>query len=478
MRTDVLAVRGSGATDVIESVNPSTEEVITRFPDTSEADLDRIVTRAGNAARSWANAVPAERVACLREMGRRVDTAQEELARLDAQDSGNPISAMRRDVQNAVRSVEYFAGLATEIKGMTLPFPESHMVYTRREPYGIAARIIPFNHPAQFAVAKIAAPLVAGNCVVLKPGEQTSLSALRLRELLEGVFPEGVLSIVTGYGSTVGSALVRDPRIPRIAFTGSVPTGQRIMAEASNNLKSVSLELGGKNPMLVFPDADVKEAAAAAVDGMNFRRSQGQSCGSNSRVFVHESIYRQFVDAIVPILEHIVVGDAADDKTEMGPLAFRGQYDKVVGYIERGRAEGARLLTGGGRPTGMARGYFVEPTLFGDVDMSMTIAREEIFGPVLSLFTWKSVDEVIDQANSTPFGLTANVWTNDLSLAHRVSARLVAGYVWVNGRGSRPLGAPFGGFGHSGLGKENSLSELLSYTREKTVDVTMREISD
>lgn len=461
-------VRG-GSIDVI---NPSTEECVSTFADTPVEEVDRIVAGAVKAAPDWANAAPAERASCLREMARRIEADQEQLAKLDAIDSGNPLTAMRGDVRSAIRSIDYFAGLATEAKGLTLPLPDSRMVYTRRESFGVAARIIPFNHPAQFAAAKVAAPLAAGNAVVLKPAEQTSLSALHLRDLLDGVFPDSVLNIVPGYGHTVGSALVQHPDIPRIAFTGSVPTGQRIMADAAPHLKSLSLELGGKNPMVVFPDVDAAAAAAGAVDGMNFRRSQGQSCGSNSRVFVHESIYAAFVDALIPMLKGIVVGDASDEQTEMGPLAFRAQYEKVMRYIDAGTSEGARLLTGGRRPTGLDRGFFVEPTLFGDVDMSMTIAQDEIFGPVLSLFKWRDLDDVVAQANATPLGLTANIWTNDLAVAHQTATRIRAGYVWINGRGGRPLGASFGGFGLSGLGKENSLEELLSYTREKTVDVT------
>jgi betaine-aldehyde dehydrogenase len=457
----------------IESVNPSTEEVVGSFSDANDADVDRVVKAAVDGAREWRSTTWAQRSACLRQMARKVSEAEETLARLDAIDSGNPITAMRQDVRNAVNHIEYFAGLAPEAKGYVLPTPDSRLVYTRREPYGVAARIIPFNHPAQFAAAKIAAPLAAGNSVVLKPAEVTSLSALHLRDLVADIFPAGVLTVLTGRGDTAGDALVRHPDVPRVAFTGSVPTGQQIMRQGAAHLKVLSLELGGKNPMIVFPDVDVEAAAGAAVDGMNFKRSQGQSCGSNSRVFVHDSIYDDFLDTIVPKLEAIVVGDACDEATEMGPIAFKQHFDRVNGYVERGVAEGARLVTGGGRPPGLDRGYFLQPTLFDQVDGGMAIAREEIFGPVLSLFKWSNVDDVLAQANSTTFGLTATVWTNDLSAAHRLVANLNAGYVWVNGRGNRPVGASFGGFGQSGLGKENSLEELLSYTREKTVDVSL-----
>ena len=468
--TVLVAPRNDG--ERIQSVNPATEQVIGDFSATTSDELNVAVQRALKAAPAWSDLGWSERAGCLRVMAQRIGDAQEELAGLDAADSGNPIRAMRGDVRNAVVHIDYFAGLASELKGLVLPTQESRLVYTRREPYGVVARIIPYNHPIQFAAAKIAAPLAAGNVVILKPAEQTSLSAIRLSELVADVFPAGVLQVATGYGATVGSGLVRHPAIRRIAFTGSVPTGQAIMGEAAAGIKKLSLELGGKNAMIVFPDVDVEQAAQAAIDGMNFRRSQGQSCGSNSRVFVHERIYQQFVDAARSILESIIVGDPCDEATEMGPLAFRRQYEKVVGYVESGKAAGARLVTGGKRPKHLSRGFFLEPTLFDNVDMSMAIARDEIFGPVLCLMKWSDLDEVIDAANAVPFGLTANVWTDSLSLAHRVAGRLTAGYVWINGNGQRPLGAPFGGFGLSGLGKENSLEELLSYTRTKTVDAT------
>jgi betaine-aldehyde dehydrogenase len=466
-------VTSGSAAKLIDSINPSTEELVAHFPDTSPDGVDKAVATARAAAREWASTPWSQRAEALRAMAAVIRSAEEELAQLDAVDSGNPIRAMRRDVRNAVSQIEYFAGLASEAKGIVLPSAPSHLTYTRREPYGVVARIIPFNHPIQFAAAKAAAPLAAGNAVIVKPAEQTSLSALRLGELVKDTFPPGVLQFVTGYGSTAGSALVRHPDIARIAFTGSVPTGQLIMRDAAEHVKAISLELGGKNPMIVFPDVDVAQAASAAVDGMNFKRSQGQSCGSNSRLFVHADIYSAFVEALTPLLTSIVIGDASDEATEMGPLAFRGQYDKVMGYIDRGIAEGARLVTGGKRPVDRDVGYFIEPTVFDNVDMSMKIAQEEIFGPVLSVFTWSDTKDVIDQANAVPFGLTANVWTNNLSVAHSVAAELEAGYVWVNGRGNRPAGAPFGGFGLSGLGKENSLDELLSYTRTKSFDVSL-----
>lgn len=457
----------------IQSINPSTEEVIGDFPDMTDDDVSRLVKSAVDGAQDWAQVGWSQRASRLRVMAERIRTAEDELAQLDALDSGNPIQAMRSDIQSAVESIEYFAGLASETKGEVLPVKPAHLVYTQREPYGVVGRIIPFNHPAQFAASKVAAPLAAGNAVILKSAEQTSMSAIRLSELLADVFPPGVLQFATGRGSSVGTALVRHPEVPRIAFTGSVSTGQTIMREAAEWMKPLSLELGGKNPMIIFPDIDPTVAATATVDGMNFRRSQGQSCGSNSRVFVHENSYDAFIAELTSALESIVVGDASDEATEMGPVASKGQYEKVLRYIELGKQAGAQIVTGGGRPPGFERGYFVAPTVFINVDMNMEIAREEIFGPVVCVFKWSNLDEVVRDANDVPFGLTANIWTNDLALAHGVASRLNAGYVWINGRGRRPRGAPFGGFGLSGLGKENSLEEILSYTRQKTIDVSL-----
>ena len=320
---------------------------------------------------------------------------------------------------------------------------------------------------------KVAAPLAAGNAVVLKPGEQTSLSALELGRLSEDLLPPGVLNVVTGRGSTTGSALVSHPDVPRVAFTGSVPTGRAVLRDSAEHIKHVSLELGGKNPIIVFPDVDPVRAARAAVTGMNIARCTGQSCGSTSRIFVHDDLRQPFLDALVTRVNELRIGDPREESTEVGPLAFRAHYDRVTSYVDAGLREGAQLLTGGHRPDGHDRGFFVEPAVFTDVGDDMTIAREEIFGPVMSVFGWSDVDDVVRRANSLPLGLTANVWTNDVSAAHRTARALEAGYVYVNGAGKRPTGSPFGGWKSSGLGKENGLEELVSYTREKTVTVTL-----
>jgi betaine-aldehyde dehydrogenase len=461
----------SGA--VLESVDPSTEEVLGTFPDGDAEDVDRAVAAAREAAPGWRDLGWRRRAGLLRELSARIADQAEELARLDVRDSGNPLSGMRTDLSSTCDEIEYYAGIASQTGGTTGPPATDTMSWTEREPYGVVGRIVPFNHPFKFAAGKAAAPLAAGNAVVVKPGEQTSLSALELARIAADVLPPGVLNVVTGRGSTLGAALVAHPDVPRIAFTGSVPSGRAVLRGAAQEIKHVSLELGGKNPIVVFPDVDPVKAARAAVAGMNIARCTGQSCGSTSRLFVHDDVREPFLDALVARLSELRIGDPMDETTEVGPLAFRAHYDRVVSMVESGRREGAALIHGGSRPSHLSRGFFLEPTVFSDVEDGMAIAREEIFGPVMSVLSWREWDDVVQRANATRLGLTANVWTNDVSTAIRTARALEAGYVYVNGTGRRPTGMPFGGWKNSGLGKENGLEELLSYTREKSVTVTL-----
>ncbi len=457
----------------LESVDPASEAVIATVPDAGRADVDAAVEAATSAASAWRDLGWQRRAAALRQLAARIEDEADDLARLDVLDGGLPITGMRADVTGAVSEILYYAGLAPETRGSTAPPAPDVLSYTLREPYGVVARIVPFNHPFKFAAGKIAAPLAAGNAVVLKPGEQTSLSALELARLAADVLPPGVLNIVTGRGAATGAALVAHPGVPRVAFTGSVPSGRAVLRGAAEHIKHVTLELGGKNPIVVFPDVDPARAARAAVAGMNIARCTGQSCGSTSRLFVHEDVRAAFVDALVARVAELRIGDPARDDTEVGPLAFREHYQRVMGHLETARREGATVAHGGGRPSGVDRGFFVEPTVLTDLDDGMTVVREEVFGPVMSVLAWRDVDDVVARANATPYGLTANVWTNDVSTAHRVARAIEAGYVYVNGTGRRPTGTPFGGWKSSGLGKENALEELQSFTREKTVTVTL-----
>jgi betaine-aldehyde dehydrogenase len=461
----------SGA--VLESVDPTTEQVLASFPDGAAEDVDRAVAAAREAAPAWRALGWRRRAVLLRELSARVAAQADQLARLDVRDSGNPLSGMRTDLSSTCDEIDYYAGIASQTGGTTGPAATDTMSWTEREPYGVVGRIVPFNHPFKFAAGKSAAPLAAGNAVVVKPGEQTSLSALELARIAADVLPAGVLNVVTGRGSTVGAALVAHPDVPRIAFTGSVPSGRAVLRGAAEEIKHVSLELGGKNPIVVFPDVDPVRAARAAVAGMNIARCTGQSCGSTSRLFVHDDVREPFLEALVARLSELRIGDPTDEATEVGPLAFRSHYDRVMSYVDSGRRDGATLLHGGKRPASQPRGFFVEPAVFTDVDDGMAIAREEIFGPVMSVLSWRDWDDVVARANATRLGLTANVWTNDVSTAIRTARALEAGYVYVNGNGRRPTGMPFGGWKNSGLGKENGVEELLSYTREKSVTVTL-----
>jgi betaine-aldehyde dehydrogenase len=391
------------------------------------------------------------------------------------EDTGNTISKMARDVDQAADAIDFFAGLGTEIKGETIPATGQNLHFTLREPYGVVGRIVPFNHPIKFAAHALAAPLMAGNTVVVKPPEQSPLSAAILGEICRDVVPPGVVNIVTGYGMPTGDALVRHPLVKRIAFTGSVPTGLAIQRAASESgIKAITLELGGKNPLIAFPDMDPIKIAEVAIAGMNFSW-QGQSCGSTSRLLLHESLYDSVIELLLERVAAIRVGVPLDPRSEMGPLNSERHYQRVCAMIDAGKSEGAKLLAGGGRPAGeeFRRGYWLQPTVFGGVRPGMKIAQEEIFGPVLSVFRWETEDEAIALANSTDYGLTASIWTNDVKTALRVTRRVRSGYVWINGVSGHYYGTPFGGMKNSGLGREEGLEELLGYTETKTVHLML-----
>ena len=463
----------AGAT--FADISPTTESKIASIPDATAQDVETAVSAASTAATGWANVNPAERGAALRQMAAILRANATELAALDAADAGLPVTAMHNDVAWGSAVLELFADWAREVGGATIPASSEHLHFTTRHPYGVVARIIPFNHPLFFAAAKIAAPIVAGNAVILKPADISPLSALRMAELFADVLPPGVLSVIVGNGPAVGRALVRHPAIRRIGFIGSEPTGRAIQRDAADSgIKDVSLELGGKNAMIVFPDADLDRAAAGAVAGMNFAVSAGQSCGSNSRLLLHESIAAEVTAKVVALLREVTVGHPLNPHTTMGPLSSPAQYAKTMHYIDVGIRDGATLATGGQRPDlDFDGGHFVEPTVFTGVDPGSRLGQEEIFGPVLSVLTWRTPDEAVAIANGTQFGLTASVWTNDLKIAHRTVRDLQAGYVWINGSSRHFWGMPFGGVKSSGLGREESLEELLSYTQLKSVNVLL-----
>lgn len=453
-----------------ETINPSTGETLGQVPLAGEADVDRAVKAAKRAFSEWARVPLGERADCLELLAKRIREHAEQLALVDAVDSGNALAGMRGDMAWTADTLNYFAGLITEIKGETSSHGPRHLNFTRRQPYGVVAKISPFNHPFRFCAEKAAAPLAAGNCVVIKGSEQAPLSSLKLGELCDGVFPPGVVNILTGAGAT-GAALVRHAGVARVGFVGSVPTGRAIAREAAELLKPVTLELGGKNPIIIFADADPKKAATAALKGMNMNR-QGQSCSSTSRVLVHRSLHKSVVEELVRQAEALPVGFPWLETMEVGPIVSARQFERIMGFIESGKREGARLVTGGGKPTDpqLVRGFFILPTIFDDVAPAMRIGREEIFGPVMSVMPWDDYEEMLAWANGVEYGLTAAIVTNDLQKAMETAERVEAGYVWINATG-RYLGAPYGGWKQSGLGQEECFDELLSYTRIKNVNM-------
>jgi acyl-CoA reductase-like NAD-dependent aldehyde dehydrogenase len=454
-----------------ETVDPSTGERLADVPQASAADVQRAVAAAAAAQPAWAATSVRARSACFERFGELLVENLETLAALDALDSGNPIGAMRFDVRLALDYVAGWPPLAQALHGETIPASPGNLHYTSHAPYGVVGRITAFNHPLMFAATRPLPSLITGNTVVMKPAPQTSLSTLFLGELFAEAFPPGVMNIISG-GAEPGDALVTHPSVKRIAFTGSVPTGLLIQRRAaeSGTVKHLSLELGGKNAMVVFPDVDPQVAVDAALFGMNFTVCQGQSCGSNSRVLVHRRIYDEFVTRAAAAMGTMRVGVAYDDQTDMGPLVSRAHLDRVSEFVESGVAEGATLVSGGRRPEGLpAGGFFLEPTMFADVRPEMKIGHEEIFGPVMSVLPWDDYEDMIALANGVDLGLTASVWTNDVDLAHQTAARMDAGYVWINDSTRHYFGTPFGGTKNSGTGREESADELRSYQETKVV---------
>jgi acyl-CoA reductase-like NAD-dependent aldehyde dehydrogenase len=456
-------------------VNPATGALLARVAEAGAEDVAAAVAAARAGFLAWKRVPPLERARIMRGAATVLRANARELAALDAADCGNPVAEMGSDVMVAAALFDFFAGLVTEMKGASIPMGPHAVNFSVREPLGVVARIVAFNHPLLFAAGKLAAPLAAGNSFIIKPPEQAPLSALRLAELIGGLFPAGVFNLLPG-GREVGAALAAHPGVAMVTLVGSVPTGRAVMRAASDTLKPVLLELGGKNALIACADADPDEVAAAMVAGMNFTWC-GQSCGSTSRAFVHEAIHAAVLERIPHHTARFRPGLPSDPATTMGAIISAAQYERVRGYIESARAEGARIVTGGGRGVAdpaLAAGWFVEPTVFADVTPHMRIAREEIFGPVLAVLQWRDEAAMLAEVNALEYGLTASIWTNDLESAHRIAAEVQAGFVWVNEIGKHFLGAPFGGVKQSGIGREECLGELLSFTAEKNIHIRLR----
>jgi betaine-aldehyde dehydrogenase len=459
----------------LTAIDPSNEDVIGRVPDATDEDVRLAVDAADRAAPAWAATPALDRARLVRELARRALERAGELLELEVRDTGNTRRRMVRDVTMATDLLEYFAGLALEIKGETIPSSPTGLHFSVREPYGVVGRILAFNHPFYFAASRLAAPLVAGNTVVLKPSEEAPLSTSVLAELCAEIFPPGVVNIVTGTGLVAGAALVADPRVKRLTFIGSVPTGRAIQRQAAESaVKHVSLELGGKNPMIVFGDADPEKVATAAVAGMNFGH-QGQSCGSTSRLLLHEDIHDDVLARVVEKVSALRLGDPTRDDTDMGPLNNARHLSNVLRHIAEAEEDGARLMTGGRRPSGaqFERGFWLQPTVFADVTPEMRLFRSEVFGPVLAVSRWSDDDDLFALANGVDYGLTASIWTNDLNRGLVAARAVQAGYVWINGNSTHFPGTSFGGRKESGTGSEEGLDELLSFTEVKTINVAL-----
>jgi len=456
-----------------DTLNPATEEVLTSVAEGDNADIDLAVAAARKAFESgpWRKMDARDRGRILFKITDLVEKNKDELAWLDTLDNGKPISeTTNADLPLVIDCFLYYAGWADKIHGETIPVRGEFFNYTTREPVGVVGQIIPWNFPLLMAAWKIAPALACGNTIVLKPAEQTPLSALRLGEICqEAGLPDGVLNIVPGFGPTAGAALSEHMDVDKIAFTGEYTTGRIIMQAASKNLKRISLELGGKSPNIVFADSDIDSAVAGAMTGIFF--NQGEVCCAGSRLFLEKSIHDEFVDKLSNKASSMRVGNPEDADTQMGAQVSKEQFDKILGYIDCGKQEGARLVTGGERCG--ERGYFIKPTVFDEVDNNMKIAREEIFGPVVSAIKFDDIADMVKRCNQSVYGLAAAVWTRDINKAHRLARDLKAGTIWINTYNTFDAASPFGGFKQSGFGRELGVHALELYTQVKSVWVNL-----
>jgi aldehyde dehydrogenase (NAD+) len=457
-----------------QTINPATEEVIAEVAAGDKADVDQAAKAARKAFEGgpWSKMDARDRGRLIHKLADLIEEEFNDLAALETLDNGKPIrDARAADLPLVLDCLRYYAGYADKIHGQTIPVRGNYFTYTRREPVGVVGQIIPWNFPMLMVAWKWGPALAAGCTIVMKPAEQTPLTCLRMARLAQKAgFPDGVINVVPGYGETAGAAIVKHPGIDKVAFTGSGETAQIIMRDAATTLKRLTFELGGKSPNIVFADADVQAAATGSHFGLYF--NQGQCCCAGSRLFVEEKVYDKFIDRISQMNKSRKLGDPFDPETEQGPQVDQTQFDKVMHYIHLGKKEGAECLTGGGRWGD--RGYYIEPTLFTGVTDDMTIAKDEIFGPVMSILKFKNLDEIVERANNTTYGLAAAVWTRDVAKAHYLANRIRAGTIWVNCYDVFDAAAPFGGFKMSGMGRELGERGLDAYTEWKTVTVSLQ----
>jgi aldehyde dehydrogenase (NAD+) len=463
---------------VLTSIDPSTEEVWAEIALPGEAEVELAVTSARAALRGpWSRMSPSKRGELLTRLANLIRRDAAALSELESRDNGKPLRDTRGEVERAADWITFFAGAADKINGEQIPYRPDALAYTRREPIGVVAAILPWNSPISMYAWKLGPALAAGNAIILKPAEQTSVTAMEFGKLVqEAGFPAGVVSILPGYGAEVGAALAAHPGVNKVAFTGEHSTAQQIMKSASVNLKRCTFECGGKSPHIIFADADIERATQVAIHSAF--RSTGQSCSLGSRLFVHRSIYEGVQARIAEVAGRIRVGRALDPQAHIGPHTSAEQLAKTMKYIGIAKDEGARLLSGGGRPEGLDRGYFVRPTVFADVDNRSTLAQQEVFGPVLAIIPFDTEEEVVAMANDTQYGLVAGLWTSDVTRAHRVAHQIEAGLVSVNTYRPIHYMLPYGGYKLSGIGRENSIDVINHYTEIKTVVVSLAETAE
>ena len=473
----VIAGRSVDATsgDLFDVVNPATGQPFAEVPRGGVPDVDAAVKAAREAHedRRWAGLRPGKRTELLIKLADLVKRNISELAQLESLDSGKPLKIASGEIWAVAEVFRYYAGWPTKMYGETNPTDDNMFVYSLREPMGVCGGIIPWNFPMIMAAWKVGPALAFGNTMVLKPAEQTPLTAIRLGELaLEAGIPDGVLNVVTGFGHEAGQSMAQHPDVDKIAFTGSTEVGRKILHASESNLKRVSLELGGKSPNIVFSDANMKRATKGSMYGVFL--NSGQVCTAGTRILVEKSVHDDFVSSLIESTASMKLGDPLEDDTQMGPVVSQEQLERVTGYIEIGRSEGAEVATGGERATELGDGYFVQPTIFTGVRNDMRIAQEEIFGPVAAVIEVADVDEAIAVANDTIYGLAAAVWTNDITKAHRVARGIKAGTVWVNTAGNLDASVSFGGYKQSGFGRELGFHSMDTYTQTKSVWVNLK----
>lgn len=464
----------SDSGETFETRDPTTGDVLAEVPSGNAADIDRAVAAAEEAFVDWGDASPSKRQRTLETIADRIRSERTAFARLETLDNGKPINEARADVHLAAEHFRYFAGITRATEGETVPTDGSRRVTTIKEPYGVVGAIIPWNFPLLMAAWKLAPAIAAGNTVVLKPAEQTPLSVLKLMAEIDDVLPDGVINVVTGFGSDAGEPLTTHPDVRKLAFTGSTAIGKQVMKNAAENVTDVTLELGGKNPIVIYPDADLDRAVQTTIFAIFY--NTGECCTAGSRLFIHEDIEEEFLDQLATAAEGLTIDDPLLDSTRLGPKVSEEQRERTLGYLDAAREAGASMLTGGGVPDdeALADGCFVTPTIVRDLDHDHPAVQEEIFGPVLEVFSWNEYEDMIELANDVEYGLAAGVVTSDIDQAHRTAADLEAGTIWVNQYNDFPTGMPFGGYKQSGIGRERAQETIEHYTQTKSLDISVR----